>query len=122
MMRKRSLVTLPPVLFTKRRRSDSVPKVELFGGSLVKSRTRFGGLALEIFPSTNSAEKLALRWIGDDRFSGPGAPNRCPAPALVPFVSTKTKSAALLFVSFRLPPVGQAPKVVMLPPLPQLSR
>src|SRR5262244_2535173 len=44
--RNRSLVTLPPVLLTTVRRISSVPKVELFGGSEVKSRTRFGG-ALE---------------------------------------------------------------------------
>src|SRR5215813_10312850 len=41
--RNRSLVTLPPVLLTTVRRISSVPKVELFGGSDVKSRTRFGG-------------------------------------------------------------------------------
>src|SRR5262245_4960022 len=60
-IRKRNLVTLPPVLFTIRRRNDRVPNVELFGGSLVKSRTRFGGLALETVESNNSTEKLALR-------------------------------------------------------------
>src|SRR6476659_11235294 len=43
--RNRSRVTLPPVLFTTVRRNSIVPKVELLGGSLVKSRTRFGGLA-----------------------------------------------------------------------------
>src|SRR5262245_39102522 len=40
MTRKRRRVTLPPVLLTMERRISSVPKVELFGGSLVKSRTR----------------------------------------------------------------------------------
>src|SRR5262249_32481026 len=44
MTRKRRRVTAPPVLFTKRRRMSSVPKVELLAGSDVKSRTRFGGL------------------------------------------------------------------------------
>ncbi len=63
----------------------------------------------------------ALRWMGDERFSGPGAPRRWPAPALVPLVSTKMKSAALLFVSFGVE-IGHAPKVVIEPDLPQLSR
>ena len=37
--------------------------------------------------------------MGELRFSGPGAPSRWPAPALVPLVSTNIKSAALLSVS-----------------------
>src|SRR5262245_2736653 len=41
--RKRKRVTLPPVLLTTDRRMSNVPNVELFGGSEVKSRTRFGG-------------------------------------------------------------------------------
>src|SRR5262245_41421544 len=41
--RNRNRVTLPPVLFTNLRRIEIVPKVELLAGSLVKSRTRFGG-------------------------------------------------------------------------------
>src|SRR5215470_10725603 len=41
--RKRKRVTLPPVLLTTVRRMSNVPNVELFGGSDVKSRTRFGG-------------------------------------------------------------------------------
>ena len=98
-----------------------VPKVELFAGSEVKSRTRLGGLAPLTQGSKAAAEKLALRWIGDDKFSGAGAPSRCPAPADVPFVSTKIKSAALLFVSFGVL-MGQAPKVVIDPLFPQLSR
>src|SRR5690242_4657312 len=118
----RSRVTLPPVLFVTVIRRSSVPKVELFGGSDVKSRTRFGGDADPTQVSKLVTAKEALRSIGLERFSGPGAPRRCPAPALVAFVSTKTKSAALLFVSFRFPPVGHAPKVVIEPPLPQLSR
>src|SRR5882724_7449510 len=42
-MRKRNRVTLAPVLLTHRRRMERVPKVELFAGSVVRSRTRFGG-------------------------------------------------------------------------------
>src|SRR5215210_7748097 len=43
MMRQRRRVTFAPVLFVTERRMSSVPKVELFAGSDVKSRTRFGG-------------------------------------------------------------------------------
>src|ERR1044071_9728976 len=41
--RKRKRVTFPPVLLTTDLRISRVPKVELLGGSDVKSRTRFGG-------------------------------------------------------------------------------
>jgi hypothetical protein len=44
MTRNQRRVTSPPVLLTTRRRRSSVPKVELFNGSDVKSRTRLGGL------------------------------------------------------------------------------
>src|SRR5215510_13470952 len=120
--RKRKRVTFPPVLLTTDLRISRVPKVELFGGSEVKSRTRFGGDAAPTQISSRSTAKEPFRSIGELRFSGPGAPRRWPAPADVPFVSTNTKSAALLFVSLRLPPVGHGPKVVIEPPLPQLSR
>src|SRR6185436_10006590 len=43
---KRSLVAFAPVLLVIVRRMSSVPKVELLAGSLVKSRTRFGGEAM----------------------------------------------------------------------------
>src|ERR1044072_6420818 len=46
--RKRKRVTLPPVLLTTLRRMSNVPNVELFGGSDVKSRTRFGGEARRV--------------------------------------------------------------------------
>src|SRR5262245_32180488 len=121
MTRKRRRVTLPPVLFVNVRRMSSVPNVELLGGSLVKSRTRFGGAAEETQVSSRFPAIDALRWIGDERFSGPGAPSRCPAPADVPLLSTTMKSAALLFVSFGVS-IVQMPNVVMEPPLPQLSR
>ena len=52
--RKRSLVTFPPVLLTIVRRISSVPKVELLGGSEVKSRTLFGGEA----PATQGSRKF----------------------------------------------------------------
>ena len=80
---------LPPVLFTNRRRIESVPNVELFAGSEVKSRTRFGGLLLPMFASSNTVPTVLLRRIGEARFLGPGAPSRCPPPADVPLVSTK---------------------------------
>src|SRR5262245_3166512 len=120
--RKRKRVTFPPVLFTTVLRMSSVPKVELFGGSEVKSRTRLGVDSGATQVASKLTVKDALRSIGELRFSGPGAPRRWPAPAEVPLVSTNTKSAALLFVSLRFPPVGHAPKVVIDPPLPQLSR
>ena len=41
-IRKRSRVTLAPVLLTNLSRIDIVPNVELLGVSLVKSRTRLG--------------------------------------------------------------------------------
>ena len=120
--RKRNRVTLAPVLLVNVRRIVSVPNVELFPGSEVKSRTRFGGLD----PATQGSSKVAgtteLRSIGLERFSGPGAPRRCPAPAEVPFVSTKMKSVALLSVSTTAPLEGHGPKVVIDPLLPQLSR
>src|ERR1044072_1121937 len=46
--RKRRRVTFPPVLLTTVLRTSSVPNVELFGGSDVKSRTRFGGEARRV--------------------------------------------------------------------------
>src|ERR671913_300794 len=100
---------------------SSVPKVEFCAGAEVKSLTRLGGDEPATHGSSSAMPNEALRWMGDERFSGPGAPRRWPAPALVPFVSTKTKSAALLFVSFGVL-MGQAPKVVIEPLLPQLSR
>src|SRR5690349_9588943 len=111
--RKRKRVTFPPVLLTIVLRISSVPKVEFWGGLEVKSRTRFGGDAGATHVSSKFTANEASRSMGELRFSGPGAPSRWPAPADVPFVSTNTKSAALLFVSFRSPPVGHPPKVVI---------
>src|SRR6476660_1229887 len=74
--RNRRRVTLPPVLFTTVRRMSNVPKVELLGGSEVKSRTRFGGDAAATQVSSNFTANDAFRSIGELRFSGPGAPSR----------------------------------------------
>src|ERR1044072_5626758 len=119
-IRNRKRVTFPPVLLTTVLRKSRVPNAELFGGSEVKSRTRFGGEAGATQTSRRCTAKDAFRSMGELRFSGPGAPGRWPAPADVALVSTNTKSAALLFVSLRFTPVGQAPKVVIEPPFPQL--
>src|SRR5688572_26230674 len=119
--RNRRRVTLPPVLFTTVRRMSNVPKVELLGGSDVKSRTRFGGEAAPTHMSSKFTANDALRCIGELKFSGPGAPSRWPAPAEVPLVSTNMKSAALLLVSLGVD-IVQAPKVVIEPDLPQSSR
>src|SRR5215212_906474 len=60
-MRKRSRVTFAPVLFVIVRRISNVPKKELFAGSEVKSRTRFGGDAAATQISRTGTPKLALR-------------------------------------------------------------
>src|SRR5689334_16320847 len=65
--RNRKRVTLPPVLLTMVRRMSNVPNVELFGGSDVKSRTRFGGDAAATQTSRRFAAKEALRSIGELR-------------------------------------------------------
>src|SRR5687768_18283234 len=109
MLRRPPRSTLFPYT-TLFRSMSSVPNVELFAGSDVKSRTRFGGDAAATHGSSRFTANEAFRWIGELRFSGPGAPRRCPAPADVPLVSTKTKSAALLLVSFGVL-MGHAPKV-----------
>src|SRR6185369_5903164 len=75
-IRKRKRVTFPPVLFTIVLRTSKVPNVELFGGSEVKSRTRFGGDTAATQMSSRFTAKDALRSIGELRFSGPGVPSR----------------------------------------------
>ena len=57
----RKRVTGPPVAFTTRLRNESVPNVELLGGSLVKSRTRFGGMDELMLASSNSEPSVLLR-------------------------------------------------------------
>ena len=61
MTRKRNRVIEAPVLFTNRRRIESVPDVEFCPGLLVKSRTRFGGLAVLTFASSEFAVTTLLR-------------------------------------------------------------
>src|SRR4051812_19397124 len=122
MMRKRRRVTGEPVLLTKRRRMASVPFGDVLGGPAVKSRKRFGAEELPVVASKRNAPSLLLRSTGLERFSGPGAPILWPAPIGEPCVSTKTKSDALLFVSFGRPPCGHAPVCVTEPPLPHWSR
>src|ERR1044072_5044646 len=80
MRRKRSADTFCPVWLTTRRRMVGVPKVELFDASMAKSRTRFGGEAAAFVASRRRDEIVELRWMGEERFSGPGAPSRWPAP------------------------------------------
>src|SRR6266566_9445140 len=70
----RSRVTFAPVLLVTLLRIVSVPNVELLGGSEVKSRTRFGAVALLTVASSRKPGMVLLRWIGEERFSGPGAP------------------------------------------------
>src|SRR5687768_14741788 len=100
-MRKRMRLIPEPVELVKRRRTEIVPNVELFAGSEVKSRTKFGDASSATPGSTNPIpiDGPVLTWPGLREFSGPGAPRRCPPPALVPFVSTNLKSAALSPVS-----------------------
>src|SRR5215217_6837931 len=74
-MRTRRRVTAPPVLFTKRRLTESVP-FAAFGSIGVRSRTRFGGAGPPMFESRNSTGIVLLRRIGFAKFCGPGAPNR----------------------------------------------
>ncbi len=50
--------------------------------------------------SADAVSAKSSEAIGEVVFSGPGAPSRWPAPALVPLVSTKMKSTALLLVSW----------------------
>jgi hypothetical protein len=69
MMRNLSRVTFPPVLLTTRLRTFSVPNVDWFPGSLVKSRTRFGGDDDDTVPSSIFTA-MVFRRSGDARFSG----------------------------------------------------
>jgi hypothetical protein len=79
-MRKRSRLTLAPVLFVNLRRTVSVPKSQLLGDTPplqtcgVVSRARFGGDEEATSGSMSEALTFA-RGGGLDRFSGPGAPS-----------------------------------------------
>src|SRR2546423_1571521 len=90
-MRKRSRVISAPVLLVKVVRTSTVPKVELLGGSMVGSRTKFGGASAAAHESSSEMLAEPSSTPGPERFCGPGAPSRWPAPALVPLVSTKMK-------------------------------
>ena len=116
-MRNRRRVTGAPVLFTYRRRIESVPSEELFAGSEVKSLTRFGAAVEPFVESSNNAVTVELM-TGSVKPSGPGAPRCWPAAVFVPAVSAKKKSCALLFESFGRPVVGHGPKVAGLASLP----
>ena len=108
-MRKRSRVTPPPVLFVNLRRKSIVPKVELLTGSEVASRTVLGAEPRATVESRRERPNLAvsgtLQGTGPRapvEFSGPGAPSV--GVALEPtgvagVVETTMKSAAFSFVS-----------------------
>src|SRR5215831_18735959 len=120
--RKRKRVRLPPVLFVYVRRRSMVPNVLLFGASEVLSRTLFGAApATEQVSSRVRGVPVPVK-TGALKFSGPGAPSRCPSPAEVPFVSTNIKSAALLSVSCRNPSVGVPPKGGLVTVKPEANR
>src|SRR5690349_12380826 len=73
-IRKRSRVTGAPVLFTKRRLTDSVPLAPFVTG--VRFRTRFGGAGAPMLLSSSNVRIVLLRLIGLAKFCGPGAPRR----------------------------------------------
>lgn len=68
-------VTLAPVWFVTVRRMDRVPNVELLPGSGVRSRPRFGAVALETAGSSSVMGSRPFRVAGELAFSGPGAPS-----------------------------------------------
>jgi hypothetical protein len=59
-IRKRKRVTGAPVLLTKRRLIERVPFVA-FGGTGVRSRTRFGGAGAPVLASSSSAGIVVRR-------------------------------------------------------------
>ena len=73
-MRKRSRVTGNGEVLTIRLRMSSVPNVEVFSGSDVKSRARFGKDEAADVPSRFTTGIASFCCIGLDKFSGPGAP------------------------------------------------
>ena len=76
------------MLFVKRRRNVSVPKVDLFPASPVKSRSRLGAAAGAMQDASSEPLMVSLRRTGLERFSGPGEPSLFPAPMSVACVST----------------------------------
>ena len=89
------------------RRMSSVPNVEFCavarGPRVRRSRSRAHVVRRLVAAlarvELRHRQREAVEAMGELRFSGPGAPSRWPAPALVPLVSTKMKSLALLLVS-----------------------
>src|SRR5215471_1446109 len=120
MTRKRSRVMSPPRVFVNVRRISSVPNVDSFWRSLVRSRTRLGGEPADAHVSSRLAAIALFRWTGDERFSGPGAPRRSPREK-TPVVPTTMKSAALSPLSQGSEP-GHGPGTVIEPLLPHVSR
>src|SRR5947209_6533788 len=64
-MRKRNFVISNPLLLVNVRRMESVPKSELFAGSLVRSRARFGGDEEETAGSSSAAANSELPKKGE---------------------------------------------------------
>src|SRR5687768_4938577 len=85
--RKRRRETGAPVLFVIRRRKERVPKVELFAGTqggttgfggaqnAPPSRSRLGASFFESVVSISVPLIATSCEMGDERFSGPGAPS-----------------------------------------------
>ena len=63
--RKRNRSIFAPVLFVNVRRIESVPKVELFAGSLVKSRTTFGASVSVCAGSSGESSMVFTKMRGD---------------------------------------------------------
>src|SRR5262245_23657738 len=72
--RKRNRVIFPLLLFVYVRRTESVPKVELLAGSLVKSRTTLGESVSACAGSRTESAMSVPTVRGPDKFSGPAAP------------------------------------------------
>src|SRR5215216_5162011 len=90
-----------------------VPNVELFVGSAVVSRTRFGGSDVATVLSSTTIGSTEFRITGLLRFSGPGAPRADPTePPNVPAVVERNhKSVALSLASAGIPPASRRSRV-----------
>src|ERR1044072_50637 len=128
--RKRSCVSVWFELLVKRRRMLSVPS-GAFGPTQVRQRTAFGAAEASADGSIRDSA-TSVRAAGDaterddhakPAFSGPGAPRTdCAEPYEPPVVETKTKSAALSFVSCGLPSLNLRTKLYCPSALPIGSR
>ncbi|HEY9282120.1 MAG TPA: hypothetical protein VIP46_01580 [Pyrinomonadaceae bacterium] len=100
--RKRSRVTVAPVLFVQRRRIRSAP-CGAFGSAVwVRTRAQIesGSVSCPVHAPMKDDLKRALRSAGPERFCGPGAPScDCAPPTVPPPVETSWKSSALSSVS-----------------------